>query len=164
MLWKEYQYRFIKKAYKEGYSQSEIEICLNYAKNLFDKKFPIIYSQHHLSLLVGYSEDYLYKVSNSSKKFYRVYEIPKKNGGTRTIAEPLPSLKEIQYWILENILYKCEVSKYAKAYVRGQSIKKNAKFHINQKVLLSLDIRDFFGSIKFFDIYKIFSSMGYSNL
>lgn len=30
------------------------------------------------------------------------------------ISEPLPSLKEIQEWILKNILYKGEVSPYAR--------------------------------------------------
>ena len=60
------------------------------------KNFIIIYTQEHLCLLLGYKNEYVFAASNSPSLFYRNYEIPKKNGGTRKISEPLPSLKEIQ--------------------------------------------------------------------
>jgi RNA-directed DNA polymerase len=85
----------------------------------------------------------------------------KKNGKLRDIAEPLPSLKEIQYWILNEILLKLEVSKYSKAYVKGSSIKQNAKFHRNQRVVLTMDIKDYFDTIKIDEVKTFLNEIGY---
>ena len=40
----------------------------------------------------------------ATSQFYRHFTILKKNGKTRDIYEPLPDLKYVQTWILENIL------------------------------------------------------------
>ena len=93
-----------------------IEKCLAYAKNLVDKRLPIIYDEKHFSQLVGIDLDYLLSAANSPKHFYRYFTIPKRNGKIRKISEPLPVLKEAQYYILNNILKKVPCSIYAKAY------------------------------------------------
>jgi len=111
--------------------------------------------------LVGYALEYLYAVSNDTKKFYRAFNIIKKNGKKREIHEPLPSLKEIQLWILNEILEKIKVSPYAKAYVRGRSVKDNARFHKRQKKVLSMDLKDFFPSITFKRVLHVFRMIGY---
>ncbi|AGF79254.1 Retron-type reverse transcriptase [Desulfocapsa sulfexigens DSM 10523] len=80
----------------------------------------------------------------------------------RTICEPLPSLKEIQRWILDNILSQVTISKFAKAYVVGFSIKDNARFHLRQKQVLRIDVKDFFPSIKGQNVFHIFKNIGYS--
>jgi RNA-directed DNA polymerase len=54
------------------------------------------------------------------------------------------------------------VSKYAKAYVREKSIKKNAWFHVNRKHILTIDIQEFFGSLKYQKVYIFFHHLGYS--
>ena len=110
MNWTKYKNNFIASANKQEFGQEYIEKCLNYAQNLSSKKLPIIYDQQHLASLVGYNITYLLRASNCPNVFYREFSIPKKNGELRRISEPLPSLKEIQRWILDNILYKCEVS------------------------------------------------------
>lgn len=56
----------------------------------------------------------------------------------------MPSLKEIQEWILKEILEKINVSPYSKAYVKGRSIRDNARFHKRQKKVLTMDLQDFF--------------------
>lgn len=161
MKWETYKKKFSKLAKENNFTDDFINESLLYAKNLFDKNVPIIYDQIHLSRLLGFSEQYLYGVSNDSTKFYRYFEIPKKSGGIRKIAEPLPNLKEIQRWILEEILYKFKVSDYSKAYVKGRSIKDNARFHRGQKMVLSMDIADYFNSIKFNKVYGLFYKIGY---
>lgn len=163
MKWKRYSNLFREKALSFGFSEVQIERCLNYAINLFQKNFPIIYDQTHLSLLVGYSNEFLLKASNSPESFYRKFKIPKKSGGVREIAEPLPSLKEIQKWILKEILYKCKTSEYSKAFSPGSSIKNNARFHKSQELVLSLDIKNFFGSLKYRKVRSLFQRLGYSN-
>jgi RNA-directed DNA polymerase len=162
MEWGSYQEKFRDKALNSGYTEEEIDKCLIYANKLYNNRIPIIFDQVHLSLLVGYSEGYLRRASNSPNSFYRCFKIAKKSGGEREIAEPLPSLKEIQYWILTEILYKCRVSRYAKAYIPKRSIKDNAKYHINQKIVLSIDIVDFFGSLSYTKVYQFFRNLGYA--
>lgn len=162
MKWAEYANSFSTTARQNGYPENEIEGYLKYANQLYSRKLPIIYDQTHFCLLVGYKEEFIFKVSNSQKHFYRSFKIPKKSHGFREISEPLPSLKEMQNWILHQILDNCKTSSYAKAYVKGRSIKENAKFHLNQQVLLTLDIENFFGSIKFQRILEFYLSLGYS--
>ena len=161
MNWLQYKRRFKAKAKSSGFENDYIKRCLDYAKPLFDKRLPVIYDQEHLSLLVGYSYEYLLRVANYSIPFYRTFSIPKRSGGERQIDEPLPSLKEIQRWILDNILYKCEFSRFAKAFIHGKSIKENARFHRKQEMVLTLDIKNFFGSIRAGKINTIFKSLGY---
>ena len=96
----------------------------------------------------------LYSISNRVWKYYRVYKIKKRNGNYRTIYEPNNLLKHIQRNILTNILNNKEISKFAKAYHKGISLKDNAIPHVNKEVILKLDIIDFFENIRFIDIYE----------
>ncbi|WP_342045934.1 retron St85 family RNA-directed DNA polymerase [Bacillus sp. OTU530] len=162
MIWEKYRRNFTDAALKAGHDDLYIKKNLEKAHLLYSQGLPIIYDQKHLSYLVGYSIEYLLKVSNSQKSFYRYFKIPKKNGDFRSIAEPLPNLKSIQRWILEEILYSCKTSEFAKAYKKNVSLKENARFHRRQKKVLTIDIKDFFGTIKDLEIYAFFSSLGYS--
>ena len=161
MNWEEYKQAFIDEARKVHKHPQYLEKHLAYAENLWKQNLPVIYDQKHLCLLLGYSPRYVYAASNSQKHFYRCFDIPKKNGGKRMICEPLPSLKEIQRWILDYILVKIEVSPYAKAYIRGKSLKENVRFHKRQKIVLSLDIHDFFGHISDYMVFQVFIGIGY---
>ncbi len=96
----------------------------------------------------------IYSISNNIKNNYRIYKIKKRNGKYRTIYEPNILLKHIQSQILVNILNNKAISKYAKAYHKGVSLKDNVIPHINKKVILKLDIKDFFENISFYDIYN----------
>ena len=103
----------------------------------------------------------LYSISNNIKDNYKIYKIKKRNGKLRTIYEPTPLLKHIQKQILNNILNNKEISKYAKAYHKGLSLKDNAIPHTNKDLVLKLDIKNFFESISFLDIYNTCFSIAY---
>jgi len=160
----QYSDEFSKEAIKFGYSEQNIKCCLDYSAVLFSHNVPVIYNTSHLSQLVGYKIEYLKKVAFYTNYFYRDFEILKKNGSKRLISEPLPSLKEIQLWILKNILYKIPVSQVAKAYKPNVKIIENLKFHKNQPKVLTVDLENFFPSIKFKAIQNIFLDLGYSKL
>ncbi len=53
------------------------------------------------------------------------------------------------------------MSKYSKAYVKGSSIKQNAKFHRNQRVVLTMDIKDYFDTIKIDEVKTFLNEIGY---
>ncbi len=159
-----YKKEFRRKAENVGFSEEEIIKCLNYAEPIYLNKLPVIYNISHLSALVGYNTTYLRRAikSGNTPYFYRKYSIPKKNGGSRTINEPLPSLKEIQQWILNNILYNIPISRYAKAYTKKRGLKDHLKYHKDQNIVLTLDIENFFGMLSIDKVRPIFLSRGYS--
>lgn len=161
MNWETYESNYYEIAKIHNKDDSYCIEQLAYAKKLYDSNLPIIYNQEHFCKLVGYSKEYVYSASNSPKKFYRTFFIKKKNGGDREINEPLPSLKEIQEWIYKEILCNIKISPYAKAYVHGKSIKDNAKFHKRQNKVLTIDLKDFFPSICFNKVMKVFFNAGY---
>lgn len=158
-----YKDSFAKEAAKKGYSQQDIKLCLTYAKKLFSNDVPVIYNSSHLAELVGYKKEYLKKAALYSDYFYRNFEITKKNGKKRAISEPLPSLMEIQHWILKNILCQLPVSPFAKAYKPNVSLMENLRFHKKQPKVFTLDLENFFSSITIERIGEIFHELGYSH-
>jgi RNA-directed DNA polymerase len=159
-----YKDAFIREASKNSFSELNIQRCLDYAAVLFSNNVPVIYNSSHLSALVGYKKEYLKKASLYPKYFYRDFEITKKNGSKRSISEPLPSLKEIQIWILRNILYNIPISPFAKAYKPNSGLIENLKFHKKQPKVFTLDLENFFPSISIKSIEKVFLAVGYSRM
>lgn len=162
MDFEQYKKEFGSEALKKGLTKQNIKHCLDYAEVLFYDGVPVIYNPSHLSELVGYKKEFLKKVTLHPSYFYRDFEITKKNGKKRSIAEPLPSLKEIQIWILKNILNNVLISAFAKAYKPKTSLIENLKFHKSQPKVFTLDLENFFPSIKTAAVEKVFLDLGYS--
>lgn len=90
----------------------------------------------------------------SAPNRYKHYDIQKRHGGTREIAEPTKSLKVIQKWTLNKFLMNFEVHSASIAYTKKKNIKDFALPHVKNKYLLKLDFCDFFNSIKSQDFYN----------
>ena len=103
----------------------------------------------------------LFYSKNRRAFLYRNVEISKKNGGTRILSVPNDKLKSIQSAINKVILSKFNMSKYAMGFVKGKSIYDNAIPHVNTKTLIKIDIKDFFPSINFYQVFKQFLFFGY---
>ena len=162
MKWENYEKKAIFACKSSGKSDEYIARYLAYAKPLFEQDVPIIFNASHFSDLVGYDHSYVCSMAYSPKSFYRTFKIKKANGKDRRIDEPLPDLKEIQRWILHEILEKIPLHSTAKAYRPGMTIKDNAKFHRKQPKILTMDIKDFFPSIRIHNVFLIFQSLGYN--
>lgn len=162
MDWNEFCNHAKFQASVDGISEEELKKYLQYAKRLVRKDLPVIVDPYSLAKFIGIDFHYLCSMAYGTEHFYRNFLIPKKSGGTREISEPLPDLKQVQHWMLNNILNYIEISKYAKAYVKKQGVKSNARFHRGQKVLVSMDVKDFFPSIKKIDIFHVFHGLGYT--
>jgi retron-type reverse transcriptase len=80
---------------------------------------------------------------------YHTYKLPKKSGGTRLITAPDPKLKALQRAILDRGLSKLAVHSAAMGFVPGKSIVENARPHVDQSVVVNVDIRAFFPSTRF---------------
>jgi len=89
------------------------------------------------------------------KKQYVSYPINKSNGKVRWLDAPNQELKDIQKNLLQKVLYTFPVHPAATGFVTGMSVKDGAKAHFGNKVLLTLDISNFFNSIKTPHMYKL---------
>jgi len=78
---------------------------------------------------------------------YKKYEIDKKNGGTRLIAQPAKETKILQRLLMEALFCYLPVHECAVAYKTGSSIKKNAQKHRQNQYISKFDFSNFFGSI-----------------
>ncbi len=99
-----------------------------------------------LSKQSGVAIENLEWLAQTASKRYKTYEIPKRNGGVRTIHHPSRGLKGIQRWVSKFLLRRLAVHSAAQAYVRGASIRKNAEIHAKSKFTLRIDFADFFPS------------------
>ena len=108
-----------------------------------------------LARKLGLTVKQLYFISYNLKRFYTVYSIPKKNGKIRTIEAPSPLLKKIQSKILQDFISR-RTSGAATAFEKKRNIKKNAQIHLNQPVLIGLDIKNFFPSVRFKLVWDYF--------
>ena len=93
---------------------------------------------------------------------YVRFSVPKKSGGRRIISAPMPKLKALQYWVLENILNKIPVHESANGFVTQRSILSNASNHIGKDVVVNIDLKDFFPTIIYARVKGLFCKLGYS--
>lgn len=91
------------------------------------------------------------------ESYYSTFEIPKRNGGSRTIDAPSGKLKHIQKK-LANALSEYQNSIWQEngkrpnishAFEKNKSIITNAFVHRNKRYILNIDLKDFFHSIHF---------------
>lgn len=81
------------------------------------------------------------------EKKYLTVKIPKKNGKLRTLEIPNPIIDSFQRMIKKYIPEHLICSHFSAAYQKGKNIKTVAQRHTNKKIILKLDIKDFFGHI-----------------
>ena len=92
---------------------------------------------------------------------YARFTIPKRTGGVREIAAPMPRMKRAQYWILVNILQPLALHDAAHGFRARRSILTNAAPHTGQRVVINLDLKDFFPTITYARVKGFFVSLGY---
>lgn len=118
-------------------------------------KLPFIYDTHQLSEFLCIPRKQLFRmVKSGCSDEYRPITIKKKNGHDRVLQVPAPCLKYAQRKILREIVSKLSVSEYATAYRSGAGLEDNARPHTGKRYILKMDITDFFGSIRFEQVYS----------
>ncbi|MDB5155335.1 MAG: RNA-directed polymerase [Mucilaginibacter sp.] len=123
---------------------------------------PIIQTIDDFSIITHISKYTIFQLSKNSQYHYRTYEILKSNGKARLISQPNKKLKGLQAWILFNILNKLKVSSSCKGFERGTSISDNVEPHKFASTIMTIDLLDFFPSVKGNMVYNVFKSIGYN--
>ncbi len=67
----------------------------------------------------------------------------------------------MQYKILKQVLEKIPVPAYVYAFEKGKNIPDMAGIHVGKKIVVSLDLKDFFTSIKQHHLDSIFQAVGF---
>lgn len=96
----------------------------------------------------------LYKIQDEEK--YEVFQIKKRNGGIRQICAPISGIKRLQK-NLSIILNHLHSPKFcAHGYVKERSIITNAQVHVKKRIVINIDLKDFFPSINFGRVRGLF--------
>lgn len=87
---------------------------------------------------------------------YRTFHFNKKKGGQRQIDSPDKILRAVQKKLayVLNLLYIPKPSVYG--FIKNRNILENAKKHEKQKLILNIDLKDFFHQIHFGRIRGLF--------
>ncbi len=88
--------------------------------------------------------------------------VRKCDGRTRWLETPLPQLKATQHRIYRDILAEIPVHPRAQAYRPRSSIQTCVSPHVGQRLVLRIDLRNFFGSIHCRRVASLFRRAGYS--
>lgn len=139
-----------------------INIELNRRKDLITLKnsFLQIKHDHELAEILGLNYGtlvyHIFKVPDERK--YRIFKIPKKSGGFRTLCSPISNIKLIQKKLSEilNEIYTPRIN--AHGFIPGRSIVSNARIHVRQNAILNIDIKDYFPTINFGRVRGLFLS------
>lgn len=108
-------------------------------------------------------EDEIVDILKKAPLFYKIYNIPKKNGGSRTIAQPTGKLKELQKIKLKELENSFEVHDCANAYIKNKNgILSNAEAHKKNNFFYKFDFKNFFPSIKANDFNQALEKKGFT--
>lgn len=112
-----------------------------------------------LAAALGLSVDVLNDFASTASSRYSHFEMPKKDGKPRDIASPSHDLKIIQKRINRVIFENVQYPDYLFGGIKGKDYVKNAYSHANSRLLIALDIKNFYPSISrklVFEIFKYF--------
>lgn len=92
---------------------------------------------------------------------YQEARIPKRAGGTRRLAVPSDELKDVQRRILRRLLRGLRAHGAATGFERGRSIVDNARPHVGRRVVVKMDVIDFFPSTDAERVERYFRRIGW---
>lgn len=127
---------------------------------------PHFSSEEELATLIHFDDGRMMSLVRTSfmGRYYREFDLAKPGTDkVRRIMQPGKYLKAVQAWILRNILDKLTPSSAATAYRRGRGLLDGVMPHAYNRYFLTVDIENFFPSIKYYRIVRIFERLGYSN-
>lgn len=143
-------------------TEETLAAIISYRERLIDNNIPVIYNLRHIRKIfrIRHNEQDLF-FGDRRSELYRTFEITKKSGGKRKIEAPNERLKNIQRWIKDEILDAFPVSNYATGFRKDFSIVDNARKHVGKELVINMDIKDFFPSVSYADVLRLFVYFGY---
>jgi len=97
------------------------------------------------------------EVSQHARKYYSKFERVKRTGGVRVISASQGRLKWIQRVLLDGVLSRFSMPPHVQGCVKGRSPGTNAEIHVDQDVVINIDLSDFFGSVSLHMVIQLLS-------
>ena len=101
-------------------------------------------TREELAVLLGVSVNTLQYLAFSKRRKYKTFTLPKKNGGIRTIDAPMEALLTVQRKLAKLLSEIYSPPTYVQGFVEGGSILNNSSLHLNKRLVLNIDLSDFF--------------------
>lgn len=125
------------------------------------ESFNKILTRKSLADLLEISDDALRYFIYGEGSYYSEFNMFKKNGTIRGISAPNKKLKNVQRKLayVLNLVYKPKIC--VTGFVKNRSILDNAAKHKNKKIILNIDLKDFFDQIHFGRVRGLFLNKPY---
>lgn len=141
--------------------QQTQDFLATYCQRLHSQGIIFLLNSAHLAATLSLPQEQLNRLAATTDKRYFSYNIPKRDGSVRSIHAPNSELKVVQRTILDDLLSFSPLSLHAEGFRRNRSIVTNSQRHVSQKVVVKLDLKDFFPSITSQRIFGLFLGLGY---
>lgn len=154
-------YTKYRKKIEKKFKENE-ELKLHYLESIVKMEksnSKIILNSYHLSNLCGIKWKYMKMFIKHPNKQYYNFQISKKSGGKRHINIPNEGLALVQQFIKNEILDTIPIHESAHGFKKDFSIISNASKHLNQEMVLNIDLKDFFPSIGTRKVFYVFNSL-----
>jgi hypothetical protein len=92
---------------------------------------------------------------------YVAFTMPKRSGGERLIMAPRRRLKEVLRRLVDLLVHRLPVSEHSHGFRRGSSVRTAAEPHVGKRVVLHLDLKDFFHTVTFARVRGLLVALGY---
>lgn len=104
-----------------------------------------------------------YSIHRDRDRFFHYvrFAIPKRSGGHRVIMAPKRRLKALQRRLLELLASKLPVSDHAHGFRTGRGTRSNAEPHVGQRMVVRVDLKNFFPSVTFGRVRGYLIALGY---
>jgi hypothetical protein len=126
---------------------------------------PALDSPQQLAEALGLSVTELrwltYHRDAATRIHYVRFTIPKRDGSQRPIWAPHKKLKAAQHWVLLNVVERLQVHGAVHGFLPGRSTLTNATVHTNSRIILKMDIKEFFPTITWRRVKGLFRKAGY---
>jgi len=124
---------------------------------------PQVLNDFDLACVLGIKAKTMWWMIVDRKDLYHVFTIPKSSGGKRIIHAPDIRLKRIQKVLYGRFLKPIPFGPHVAAYVPGRGVLETPPDHVKKKLILHLDIKDFFTSTRQGPVKDMFRDyLGYS--
>ncbi|WP_339322910.1 reverse transcriptase domain-containing protein [Paenibacillus sp. FSL W8-0194] len=122
-------------------------------------KFRSLVDFEDVAALLEISTEFLWKILIRDKQInYTSFPLIKKNGGYRTIYSPSKNLKILQKKLAYILSLNFTPHNRAYGFIEKRSIVTNASEHLKKAFVLNIDLENFFESISFARVRKMFIS------
>lgn len=107
-----------------------------------------------LGLALGKLTYALYRAPDATR--YKAFEIPKRTGGMRLIRAPVGITRDLQEKLAPILQERYSAHPAAQGFIKQRSILTNARVHTGQRLVLNIDLEEFFPSINFGRVRGLF--------